>query len=102
MIAKRLSGRWLLVVRTCWMCERQRTYSSRWNKHLCRTYSIMVQKPSPKAQYPASSMVDDSPPNATAVPTATQGHHSDGTIHHGVLLSGSKKLPNNGAESPPL
>ena len=26
------------------------TYSSRWNKHLWRTYSMMVQNPSPKIQ----------------------------------------------------
>lgn len=34
-----------------WYLNRfMRTYSSRWNKHRWRTYSMMVQKHSPNAQ----------------------------------------------------
>jgi hypothetical protein len=77
------------------------THSSKWNKHLWSTYSIIVQKPSPKAQYPAKAVLFNCvDPKYAQYPT--KGSHRVGTMNHAVLLKGSRKFPKSGAEGPPL
>jgi len=77
------------------------TYSSKWNSPLCSTYSIMVQKASPKSQDPVRATMFNcwAPWN---VHQETRGSQRVGTTHHAVLLRGSKKLPKSGADGPPL
>ena len=77
-----------------------RTNSSRWNRKRCKPYSTNVQIHNPRIQYMPTTGTD-SPLVARYVPYDMGGSQISGTIHHGVLLRGSRKLPNSGAESPP-
>jgi hypothetical protein len=65
-------------------------------------YSTNVHMKSPRNQYEASSAVLAQPALDTYVAYATGGSHSVGMTHHGVFDKGSRKFPNNGADSPPL
>jgi len=76
------------------------TDSSRWNRKRCRQYSTNEKMPHPSIQY-MPTMEAGSPWVARYVPYDMGGSQISGTTHHGVLLSGSRKLPNKGAESPP-
>jgi len=90
-VAKDVSGR---------LGKTASTNSSRWNRKRCIPYSTNVQIHNPTIQY-IPTTGPESPLAARYVPYDMGGSHISGTTHHGVLLNGSRKLPNRGAESPP-
>ncbi len=56
----------------------------------------------PKPQYANSWAQLVKPSLAIYVPYATGGNQRIGTIYQAVLVNGSRKFPNSGADSPPL
>lgn len=56
----------------------------------------------PKIQYTDSSPQLPQPSLAIYVPYTTGGSQIIGTIYQAVFVSGSRKFPNSGADSPPL